>query len=126
METNVEDIANAVRDLSIAGDVPQDHGRKPLNSERNHLFLQDIFQTLDLATNTITSQAQNIKSVVDNASSSAGLPMTGVCFLHESVKKLTVLTTHLDTIIDTLNEATERSVIRHLKSLGNQKAAIRS
>jgi hypothetical protein len=125
METDIEDMANFVRDLSIIGDEPQNHGQEPLRSTGNHLAsLQDAIQMLVQSTNTITSQARYIKSVADDANSSGNWPITEVCSLHEGIKKLANIAINLKTTIDALNEATERSVIIHLKSLGSQSAAI--
>lgn len=75
------------------------------------------------STKAITSQARYIKSVADGAKSSGDLSITKVCSLKE-IHKLTNIATNLKAIIDALNEATERSVIVHLKSLGSQSAPI--
>lgn len=125
METDIENIANSVRDISIVGDAPQDHGQGLPRSPRNHpASLQDALQMLVQSTKPITSQARYIKSVADNAKSSGNLPITEVCSLHKEIHKLANIATNLTTTIDALNEATERSVIVHLKSLGSQSAAI--
>ena len=125
MEAEIENIAKIVRDLSIVGDAPQDHGQETLRSTRNHLAsLQDAIQMLVQPTNIIISQARYIKSVADAANSSGNLPITEVCSLLDGIKKLTNITINLTTTIETLNEATESSVVIHLKSLGSQRAAI--
>jgi hypothetical protein len=124
METDIEDIAKFVRDLSIVGDAPQDHRQEPLRSTRNHLAsLQDAVQMLVQSTSIINSQARCIKSVADDANSSGELPITEVCSLHVGTKKLANIAINLRTTIDALNEATERSIVIHLKSLGSQSAA---
>ncbi|KAF3126287.1 hypothetical protein TWF703_010545 [Orbilia oligospora] len=69
---------------------------------------------------TITSQAQCVKSLADDAKSSVKLPITEVCSLREGIKKLTDITFNLQSTINALNEATERSVIIRLRSLGSQ------
>jgi hypothetical protein len=124
METGIEDIAGLVRDLNIADDAPQDRGQEPLRSTCSHpVSLQDAIHMLIQSTNTIISEAQSVKSLADDASSSGNLPLT-VCSLHEGIKKLTNITFNLQSTIDALNEATERSVIIHLKSLESQSATI--
>ena len=123
METGIEDIAGLVRDLNI--DTPQDRGQEPLRSTCSHpVSLQDAIHMLIQSTNTITSQAQSVKSLADDANSSGNLPITEVCSLREGIKKLTNITFNLQSTIDALNEATERSVIIRLRSLGGQSASI--
>ena len=125
METGIEDIAGLVRDLNIADDASQDRGREPLRSTCSHpVSLHDAIRMLIQSTNTITSKAQSVKSLVDDANSSGNLPMTEVCSLREGIKKLTNITFNLQSTIDALNEATERSIIIRLRSLGSQSATI--
>ena len=125
METGIEDIAGLVRDLNIAENAPQDHGQEPLRSTCSHpASLQEAIQILIQSTNTFTPQVQSVKSLADDANSSGDLPITEVCSLREGIKKLTNITFNLGATIDALNEAMERSVIIHLRSLGSQGAAI--
>lgn len=121
METGIEDIAGLVRNMNIANNAPEDHGHQPLRSKCNHpVSLQDAIHMLVQSTNPITSQAQSVKSLADDANSSGNLPLTEVCSLREGVQQLTNITFNLQSTIDALNEAMERSVIIYLKSLGSQ------
>jgi hypothetical protein len=125
METGIEDIAGLVRDLNIADDAPQDRGQEPLRSTCSHpVSLQNAIHMLLQSTKSTTSQAQSVKSLADDANSSGNLPIIEVCSLREGIKKLTYITFNLQTTIDALNEATERSVIIRLRSLGSQSATI--
>lgn len=125
METDIEDIANSVRDLSIVGDTPQDHGQEPLRSTHNHrASLQDAIQMLVQPTKTINSQAQYIKSLTDDANFSINLSIPEVFSLHGVIRKLANLAMNLESTVDALTEWEESFVIIHLKSLGSQSAAI--
>ena len=88
-EIGIEDTANSVRNVIIAGGAPQDHGQEPLCSARNHLAsIQNAIQMLVPPTDTITSHARDIKSLADDASSSGILPIAELYSLHEGIKKL--------------------------------------
>lgn len=122
METGIEDIEGLVRNLNI--DAPQDRGQEPLPSTCSHLVsLQDAIHMLIQSTNTVTSQAQSVKSLADDATSSGNLPIAEVCSLREGIKQLTNITFNLQSTVDALNEATERSVIIRLRSLGGRSAS---
>jgi hypothetical protein len=121
--TDIEVIANAVQGLSIAGDV-QDHEPEPSRPMRYRGALHNTIHMLDEVTITITSQAQHIESVADGSNSSANWPIKKVCSFHAGAEKLTNITAQLSAVVDTLNEAAERSVIRHLASLGSQSGDI--
>ncbi|KAF2277014.1 uncharacterized protein EI97DRAFT_305994 [Westerdykella ornata] len=119
MGTNMEDLAGLVGNLSIAA-APLHRGQEPRRSTGSHpVSLQDAVRTLIQSTNTITSQSQSIRSLTDDAKSSGNLSITEVCLLSEGIKKLTDIASHLRATVDELHEATERSVIRRLRSLGN-------
>lgn len=125
METGIEDIASLVSDLNIADDAPPDRGQEPLRSACSHpVSTLEAIHMLIQSTNTITSQAGSVKFLSDDANSSGDLRITEVCSLHEGIKKLTNITFILQSTIYALNEATERSVITHLRSLGGQSATI--
>jgi hypothetical protein len=125
MATSIDDIAGLVRGFTLAEDATQDHGQEPLRSTRSHLaFLQEAILRLGQSANTIASQAQPVRSLADDANISGCLPIAEVCSLHEQIKKLTDITLNLRTTVDVLTEATERSVIIQLRSLGNQSAAV--
>jgi hypothetical protein len=125
MEPGIEDIAGLVRDLNIADDTHQNRGQEPLPSTCSPpVSLQDTIYKLIQSTNTITSQAQSVRSLADDANSSGDISITEVCSLRDGIKKLTNITFNLQSTIDALNEATERSVIIRLRLLGGQSATI--
>ncbi|KAF1954385.1 hypothetical protein CC80DRAFT_567623 [Byssothecium circinans] len=120
METDVEDIVGLVHDLNVADDASQDPGhggQGPLRSTCSSL--QDSVHMLIQSTNTITSQSQTVNSLANDTNSSGNLSIADVCSLRGAAKRLTDISFSLQRTIDALNEATERSVIIRLRSLGS-------
>lgn len=107
MRTNVDDIADLVSDLNLAGNTPS-----PLSSKAS---LQDALQTLVQSTNAVTLQIQFLQS---DANFSGGPPLAEVRSLHNGTKIFTSIAEELQRHISVLNETAEISVIKHLKSLG--------
>ena len=54
---------------------------------------------------------------------SSDQPITEICSLREGIEKLTDITFNLQSTIDALNEATERSVMMHLRSYESQSTS---
>jgi hypothetical protein len=79
---------------------------------------------LSRSANTVTSQAQSIRSLADDANFSHKLPITEICSLRGGITKLANNTIGLQSTIDALNDAAEHSVVLHLRSLGSQSPPI--
>ena len=125
MEGGIEGIEGLVRNLNIADDATQSRGQEGKRSTHDHLVsFHTSIHMLMQTTNAITSRAQSIKSLADDANPSDGLSTTEVCSLHEGMKKLTEVTRNLQTTIDVLNEATERSVLIRLRSYGGRSGTV--
>ncbi|KIW22040.1 uncharacterized protein PV07_12558 [Cladophialophora immunda] len=123
MEGGIEGIADLVRNLDITGDTFENRGQERKRSTHNHLVtLQTTVDKLIRLTSTITLQAQSINSLSNDANSSGVL--SEAYSLHEGIKKLTSITHNLQTTVETLTEATERSVIRRLKTYGSHTGTI--
>ncbi|KIV98557.1 uncharacterized protein PV09_09644 [Verruconis gallopava] len=116
MQAGIDDIASLVRNLGIADDAPQDQDQGQNLRNAVHVLIRSA--------NTVTSQAQSVKSLAGDANSSRKLPITDVCSLREGIKKLANITIDLQGTIDALNEAAEHSVVLHLRSLGSQSPLI--
>ena len=120
MESGIENLAGLVRDMNIAFDKPRDRGREPPRSTHlEKVSLRVAIGVLLQVTNRITSQAQSVGSPVDDVGSADNLPIAKFRSLRGS---LTKITSNLRTTIDALDEATERSIIIHLRSLGGRSA----
>lgn len=116
METRTtNDMADSHYALSLTENVPQ--GQGPPSSTRSLLgFLQDSVQELGQSTNRISSQAQSVEFLSDNANTFGYLPIQEVCLLYEQINSLTDTITKLQTTVGTLAETSEVSVIGHLLS----------
>jgi hypothetical protein len=124
MDTSIEDIAGLVRDLNFAEDGPQHYGQEPFRSKCKHpASLEEAIQVLIQSTNANISQAQCVKSLADDANSSSKLSVTEIYSLREASEKLTDVVFNLETTIDAVREATERSAIIQLRFLGSQSTA---
>lgn len=125
MEDGIEGIVGSVRNLNIADDSLRSRERERRRSTHSHpVSFQNAIHKLVQVTSNVASQAQSVKSLADDANSSGTLSITEACSLYEGIKKLTNVTRNLQTTIDALNEATERSVITHLRSFRNQSGTI--
>ena len=100
------------------GATPTPHATQPIS------FPQDAIRGLDQLVSTITSRARSVKGLIDDANNPVNLSVGDVCSLYKQIRKLTEITFNLRTTIDDLTESTESSIVRHLMSLGNQRAAV--
>jgi len=125
MEASVDDIADSVQNLIITDAAPQAHQQEPARATRHQpIALLDAIQKLTRSANTTSSRAQAVESLLADAASSGGLPITDLGLICEGTKKLTSITSSLQTTIDALNEATKTSVIVRLKSLGEFRTTL--
>lgn len=77
---SIEEIQDLVRDLNVADGAAQDRGQEPLHSIcSNPVSLQDSIHLLIQSTNTVTSRAQSVELLAENANSFGNLPITEVC-----------------------------------------------
>ncbi|KIV98761.1 uncharacterized protein PV09_09489 [Verruconis gallopava] len=106
MQAGIDNIASLVRNLDITDNAPQDQDQGQNLRNAVHVLIRSA--------NTVTSQAQSVKSLAGDANSSRKLPITDVCSLCEGIKKLANITIDLQGTIDALNEAAEHSVVLHL------------
>jgi hypothetical protein len=72
----------------------------------------------------ITTRAQLVKALINDANNSVNLSVGDVCSLYKQIKKLTEIIFSLRTTINNLTESTESSIVRHLILLSNQRAAV--
>jgi hypothetical protein len=116
MGTRINDVASSVQGLTLGDD---------LYSARNKLILpQEHIRGLHRLVSTITTRAKAVKALVNDANTSINPSVGDVCSLRKQIKKLTEITFSLRTTIDDLTESTESFIVRHLTSLGNQRAAV--
>jgi hypothetical protein len=116
MGTSIDDIASLVQGLTL--------GSQPYSARNQLAFPQEAIRGLDQLVSNINSRARSVKALSDDAKNSVNPSVGDVCSLHKQIKKLTEITFNLRTTIDEFTESTESSIIRHLTSLGNQRAAV--
>jgi hypothetical protein len=124
MEGGIEDIADLVRNLDITDHTLQNRGQERKSATHHHLAsLQTDVDKLMRLTSTVNLRVQSINnSASTDATSSEGLSET--CSLHEDLKNFTSITRNLQSTIETLTAATERSIIKRLKSYGSHGGTI--
>jgi hypothetical protein len=87
MGSSIDDVASSVQGL-ILGDDPY--------SASNQLSIpQEAIQGLHQLISAITSRAQSVKALIDNANSSSSPSIGKVCSLHKQIKRLTEITLNL-------------------------------
>lgn len=123
MATSVKDVAGLVEGLTIANNAPNVHTQIAggSSSSSTRPTLQEAIQTLSQSAKITASQAQHVQSLARDTSLFSSLQITETCSLHRRANKLADITRILDNTANTLKNATERSIITHLSSLGGSR-----
>jgi chromosome segregation ATPase len=121
-DPTTDDIAGLLQATTLARNATQDREKTQRDSPNSHITsIKEAIQALNQPIDTATSQAHQIKTLVDEARSARSLRVADVCSLHQQLAKLT---TSLNETAQTIADTTVRPVVRKLTFLGKQSAPI--
>jgi hypothetical protein len=79
MGTSIDDVASSVQGLTLGND--------PYSARNQLTFPREAIQGLDRLVSTITSRAQSVKALMDDANNSVDPSVGDVCSLHKQNQK---------------------------------------